>query len=217
VLRLVQGTGYELKWNFKPRNPDARPPENVGADVAAPAAAEIQVRRAKTDKKAEKYAEHGEFNVLTTTHTSPEKYDLVLYGESKDGEGEGLLTPAITLEVLQGYSVLAPKEPLALQPGGKAELVGAFHREPEFAHPVSIKADYLPAHVTCDSAELKAAANEYRLSCQAEASAKPGEYEFQLTPASIVIGLDKREVPYKIAPVTAKLIVSRNSTAQAAR
>jgi hypothetical protein len=118
---------------------------------------------------------------------------------------------------VQGYSVLPPKEPLALQPGGKAELVGAFHREPEFAHPVSVKADYLPAHVSCDAAELKAAANEYRLSCQADASAKPGEYEFQVTPASIVIGLDKREVPYKISPVTAKLIVSGNSTAQAAR
>ena len=43
---------------------------------------------------------------------------------------------------------------------------------------------------------------------RAEASAKPGEYEFQLTPASVVVGLDKREVPYKIPPVTAKLIVS---------
>jgi len=218
VLRLVQGTGYELKWNFKSRNPDARPPENVGADIASPAAAEIQVRRANTEKKEEKYADHGEFNVLTTTHTAPEKYDLVLFAESKEGEGgEGLLTPAITLDIVQGYSLLAPKEPLALQPGGQAELVGAFHREPEFAHPVSIKADYLPAHVSCDSAELKAPANEYRLSCQADASAKPGDYEFQLTPASIVVGLDKREVPYKISPVTAKLIVSGNRTAQAAR
>ena len=214
----MQGTGYELKWNFKPRNPDARPPENVNADIASPAAAEIQLRRAKTEKKEEKYAEHGAFNVLTTTHTAPEKYDVVLFAETKEGEGgEGLLTPAITLDILQGYTVLAPKEPLALQAGGKAELVGAFHREPEFAHPVSIKADYLPAHVSCEAAELKAAANEYRLSCQADASAKPGEYEFQLTPASIVIGLDKREVPYKISPVTAKLIVSGNKTAQAAR
>lgn len=215
VLRLVQGTGYSLKWSFKGRNPDARPPENVSADVPSPAGAEIQVRRAKTEKKEEKYAPQGEFSVLTTTHSSPEKYDLLLFGESKDGEGEALLTPAITLEIVQGYSVAAPKEPFALQPGGKAELVGAFHREPEFTKPVSIKAEYLPAHVTCRPAEVQSVGSEYRMSCEADASAKPGEYEFQLTPASVVVGLDQREAPYSIPPVTAKLIISE--TKQAAR
>jgi len=215
VLRLVQGTGYSMKWNFKGRNPDAHPPENVAVDVASPAAAEIAVRRAKTEKKEEKYAEKGEFSVLTTTHSSPEKYDMVLYGESKDGESEALVTPAITIEIVQGYTVAAPQEPVALPAGGKAELVGVFHREPEFAQPVSITAEYLPAHVSCRPAELHAAEKEYRLSCEAETSAKPGEYEFQLTPASVVVGLDKREVPYKIAPVTARLIVLE--TKQAAR
>jgi hypothetical protein len=215
VLRLVQGTGYSMKWNFKSRNPDARPPENVAVDVASPAAAELGVRRAKTEKKEEKYAEKGEFSVLTTTHSSPEKYDLVLYGESKDGESEALVTPAITIEIVQGYTVAAPQEAVALQVGGKAELVGVFHREPEFAQPVTITAEYLPAHVSCRPVELRAAEKEYRLACEAEASAKPGEYEFQVTPASVVVGLDKREVPYKIAPVTAKLIVSE--TKQAAR
>jgi hypothetical protein len=215
VLRLVQGTGYSMKWNFKGRNPDAHPPENVAVDVASPAAAEIAVRRAKTEKKEEKYAEKGEFSVLTTTHSSPEKYDMVLYGESKDGESEALVTPAITIEIVQGYTVAAPQEPVALPAGGKAELVGVFHREPEFAQPVSITAEYLPAHVICQPAELHAAEKEYRLSCEAEASAKPGEYEFQLTPASVVVGLDKREVPYKIPPVTARLIVLE--TKQAAR
>jgi hypothetical protein len=216
VLRLVQGAGYALKWNFKARNPDAKAPESVGVDMASPAAAEIQVRRAKTEKKEEKYADKGEFSVLTTTHTSPEKYDLVLFSESKDGEGDALLTPAITLEVVQGYSLTPPKEPLALQAGAKAELVGAFHREPEFSQPVTIKADYLPAHVTCEPVVVPAA-GEYRLSCAADASAKPGEYEFQLTPASVIVGLDKREVPYVIAPVPVKLIVSENKTTQAAR
>ncbi|MBZ5595715.1 MAG: PPC domain-containing protein [Acidobacteriia bacterium] len=217
LLRLVQGTGYPLKWSFKPRNPDARPPENVGVDVVSPSAAEISVRRAKTEKKEEKYAEKGEFSLLTTTHTSPERYDLVMFAESKDEYAEALMTPAMTVEVVQGYSVAAPKEPVALQPGGKAELTGAFHREPEFAHPVTIQADYLPAHVSCRSAELRQDASEYRLSCEAEASAKPGEYEFQLTPASVVTGLDQREVPYKIAPVTAKLIIAGSKTVQAAR
>lgn len=217
LLRLVQGTGYSLKWSFRPRNPDARPPENVGVDVVSPSAAEISVRRAKTEKKEEKYADKGEFSLLTTTHTSPEKYDLMMFADSKDDNAEGLVTQAMTLEVIQGYSMAAPKEPVTLQPGRKGELVGAFHREPEFVQPVSILAEYLPAHVSCQPVELRQEASEYRLSCEAGASVKPGEYEFQLTPSSVVVGLDKREVPYKIAPVTAKLIISANQTAQAAR
>jgi hypothetical protein len=217
VLRLVQGAGYPLKWSFKSRNPDARPPENVGVDVISPAAAEIALRRAKTEKKEEKYAEKGEFSLLTTTHTPPEKYDLMMFAESKDESAEALVTPAITLEVVQGYTVAAPHEPVTLSPGGKGELTGAFHREPEFAHPVSVQADYLPPHVTCQPVELRQDAREYRLSCEADASAKPGAYEFQLTPSSEVVGLDKREVPYKIAPVTAKLIIVGKQTAQAAK
>ena len=57
------------------------------------------MRRAKTgatDPKKEKYLDKGAFSVLTTTHTSPEKYDLVLFAESRDPEAEPLLTPAIT-------------------------------------------------------------------------------------------------------------------------
>jgi hypothetical protein len=218
VLRLVQGTGYELTWNFTKRNPDAKAPETVGADVSSPPAAEIQVRRARTDKKEEKYVEKGEFNVLTTTRTPTEKFDLMLSGQdSEENEDAGLIAPIITLDIVQGYSLTSPEEPVALQPGGKVELTGAFHREPEFTQPVTIAADYLPPHVSCKPAELRAAASEYRLSCEAQASAKPGEYEFQLTPASVVVGLDKREVPYKIAPVTAKLIISENKSTQAAR
>jgi len=219
VLRMVQGTGYELAWNFAKRAPDAKPPETVEADVSAPPAAEIQVRRARTDKKEEKYAEKGGFNVLTTTRTPPEKFDLVLVGqtEREDGEEAALLTPVITIEIVQGYSVTAPREPLALQPGGKAEVGGVFHRQPEFTQPVNITAEYLPPHVNCRPAELRAAETEYRLSCEAETSAKPGEYEFQLTPDSVVRTLDQREVPYKISPVMAKLVISEAKTTQAAR
>jgi hypothetical protein len=219
TIRMVQGTGFNLKWQFKPRQPEARPPASVGAEVAAPAAAEIQVRRANFDKKEEKYADKGEFSVLTTTHTSPERYDLVLSAQTsgEERDAEALQTRAITLEVLQGYRVAAPKASLTLSPGGTAELSGEFHREPEFPTPVHIEAEYLPSHVICERVEVNGSTSEYRMTCKAEASAKPGEYEFQLSSASIVVGLDKREVPYKIAPVSAKLVISDNKATQAAR
>ena len=217
LLRLVQGTGYSLKWRFKPRNPDARPPENVAVDVVSPAAAEISVRRAKIEKKEEKYAEQGEFSLLTTTHTAPGKYDLTMFAESKDGMAEALATPAMTLEVVQGYTLSPPRGPLTIPAGGNGELAGSFHREPEFASLVSIQAEYLPAHVSCKAVDLRQDVVEYRLYCEADAAAKPGEYEFQLAPSSTVVGLDKRETQYKIASVAAKLIISGKQTANAGR
>lgn len=219
TVRLVQGTGFNLKWQFKPRNPDARPPESVDADVAAPAAAEIQVRRASIEKKEEKYADKGEFSVLTTTQTSPEKYDLVLSAQTSGDEKdtEAMLTRAITLDVVQGYHVAAPKASVTLAPGGTAELSGNFYREPEFTEPVHIEAEYLPSHVTCERVEITGSASEYRMTCRAEPLATPGAYEFQLSSVSVVVGLDKREMPYKIAPVAAKLVISDNKTTQAAR
>jgi len=139
-----------------------------------------------------------------------------MYAESKEGSGDALVTPAITLDVVQGYRMASPK-PLTLRPGEKADLVGGFDREPEFTQPVTIQAEYLPAHVMCWPQELRSGSVEYRLACEADASAKPGEYTFQLTPASVVVGLDKREVPYKIAPVAAKLVISGTDISQIAR
>ena len=82
---------------------------------------------------------------------------------------------------------------------------------------MTLKVEYLPAQVTCQPVELRANESEYHVTCEAAASAKPGEYEFELTPASIVVGLNKRETVYKIAPVTAKLVISENKATQAAR
>src|SRR6266702_921833 len=51
----------------------------------------------------------------SSTRTPPEKLDLVLSGQSEgdDGEDAALLTPVITLEIVQGYSVTALREPVA--------------------------------------------------------------------------------------------------------
>jgi hypothetical protein len=207
VMRVVQGSGFGLKWNFKARNPDAKPPESIGVDMAAPPAAEISVRRAKNEQKEAKYADKGEFTVQTTTRTPPEKFDLMLFGV-EENDMAGMTTPAITLEIVQGYKIMPPKEPVKLRPAGKAELAGVLFREPEFSQPVKVSVEYLPAHVTCGVADIAPQVAEYRISCEADREAKPGEYNISLAPSSVIIGYDKREMPYKIAPVEAKLIVS---------
>ena len=56
----------------------------------------------------------------------------------------------------------------------------AFHREPDFAAPVTIKANNLPLGVACEPAEVRGAPARYRLSCEAGPDTQPGEYEVEL-------------------------------------
>ena len=48
----------------------------------------------------------------------------------------------------------------------------------------------------------------FRVECRAEDSAAPGEYEFEITSSSVLAGREKEKVPYSIAPVLSKIVVS---------
>jgi hypothetical protein len=215
TIRLVQGTGFELKWAYNSKVPDMRPPENI--DVDMPGAREFQVRKAEMERKSDKYAEKGTLLLLTTTQTPAQKFNLVLAGELSSGMGEDTIySPALTVEVLQGYRMEPPKT-ATVQPGGRVELSGRLIREPEFQQPVIVKLDNAPAGMKCASSDAPANATEYRIVCEAGTTVKPGEYPIQLSSSSSVIGLDKRQTSYSIAPVEGKLVVSAAPATTATR
>jgi len=114
---------------------------------------------------------------------------MILSGKTQMGmQDEVIYAPALTIEVVQGYSVDPPSQPSPLKPGGKAELNGKVRREPGFTGQVTYAIDALPLDVTCQAAETPEAGLDYKLTCEAGANAEPGTHRFFINPASILAG-----------------------------
>ena len=145
-------------------------------------------------------------------------FDVVLTAEAMiGGRKRAVALPAISFEVVQGYRLDPPVEPIEISRGDTAESTGAFHREPDFLSPVTVKVNNLPLDIECESAEIRGGPSRYRLSCQAGPTAKPGEYEIEVAPTSSLAGRDKELVPYKTEPVSAQIRVKTSTEIATAR
>lgn len=213
-VRLIQGMGHDIEYSFHARDEGARLTDRVGVNNI-PSVGNIRVIGQAKNKKG---AKEGVLHLNTTMGTLPMTFDVVLSAEAMiGGRKRTVASSAITFEVVQGYRVEPPAEPIEISSGGVAEISGVFHREPDFTAPVTVKANNLPLGVACEPAEVRGAPARYRLSCEATSSAQPGEYEVELAPASTLAGRDKELVPYRIEPVTAQITVKKSTEVATAR
>ena len=213
-VRLIQGMEHDIKYSFHGREGGARLTDRVKASNL-PSVGNVRVIGEAKNKKG---AKEGTLNLITTMGTLPMTFDVVLTAEAMIGGRERTVaSPAITFEVVQGYRLDPPAEPIEISRGGAAEITGAFHREPDFLAPVTVKVNNLPLGVACAPAEVQGAPVRYRLSCQAGPAAKPGEYEIELAPASTLADRDKELVPYKIEAVAAWIRVKKSTEMATAR
>ena len=211
TVRLIQGMETKVRWEF---DGDVSPEGRISVSNT-PAVGNIRVTGTAKNKEG---AKAGQFMVVTTMGTLPMTFDLLLSSRARiDGREQTIYAPALTVEVVQGYRIEAPKQVTEIPRDGSAEIAGRFHREPDFTSPVTVKADNLPLGVVCSAAEISAAPEEYRLECKADASAKPGEYEIELAPTSVLAGRDTELVPYKIDPVSTRLSITKSGKMARAR
>jgi hypothetical protein len=207
-VRFVQGTEYEIKWHFEADSPDIRPPKKVG--VISPGIREIEIRPAE-DPKSE-YLKEGVFKMRAVERMPLQKFNVILEGEVETGGGmQAVYSRPLTIELVQGYTIEIPATSISLQPGQVTELIGKVKREPTFSEPVTLKADFLPDKVSSQSVEIPGNQEEFRLTFQADASAVPGEHDFQLVSSSLT-GSKEKKVPYKISPLVLRLVVSTAGT-----
>ena len=209
-VKLVQGGEAEVEWKFLRRGMGIRPPAAVNAGNL-PGVGNLRVLGEKTRGSSDT----GKLTLVTTVGTPPMKFDMVLETRTTlEGREETIVAPAVTFDIVQGFT-LEPPRPLTLAPGGgRAEIEGRLNWEPSFAAPATVKADALPHDVSCQPAEVKPQTPDFRLSCQAGAAATPGEYDIELAVYSTLAGRDKENVPYTIPPVGMKLLVSKIEAAQ---
>jgi len=201
---LIQGMEAVVRWEFE--GDGVTPLDRISVSNT-PAVGNIRVNGTATGKKT---ATKGSFTVITTMGTLPMTFDLLPSIRARiDGREQTIYAPAITFDVVQGYRIEAPKQITAIPRGGAAEIVGSFHREPDFSSPVTVKADNLPLGVECAAADIDGTPEAYRIKCTANGAAKPGEYEIELAPTSVLAGRDTELVPYKIEPVATKLTITK--------
>ena len=204
TIRLVQGMQTQLTWKFESAVPGLRPPERVL--TSSPGSREVNTRVGEIGAK---YISEGWLRIGTTVGTPVLKFNLVLSGQlDVDGVPMTVYSRPMTVDVVPGYRLSLAGEGIGLTPGGGGELLGRIEREPAFKQPVSIRPENFPLGVSCPPLEVSADEDEFRVECRAEDSATPGEYEFEITSSSVLAGREKEKVPYSIAPVRSKIVVS---------
>ena len=96
------------------------------------------------------------------------------------------------------------------------EVAGTVHREPTFeGGEIHIRTEDLPEQVKCPAVIVPAGKQDFVMSCEAAPGAKPGAFPVRIASNAPDTGR-KNKADYKIADVTAKLVVGdagRNAVA----
>lgn len=210
-IRILQGMQYDLPWSVVSDEKNFRPPRRVSADVAG---AQL-VSFVPKDRK-EEYVKKGATEIRVLFGARPQKFNVVLAGQVElNGKTETLYTPALTVEVVQGYEIGLATNRIVVPPGSSAELKGRLTREPGFPNPVRIEARYLPRGVSCEPADVLPDGQEFALAFVAAPQARAGEYEIEIDSSSTMVGAGKdKALPYNIPPLRATLIVPAKGATQ---
>ena len=207
-LRLIQGMAHEIRWQFTARAPGVRPADAVSV-INGPNVANLRITGGG---KIEKGDTKGVFELNTTMGTPAMTFDLILAAQIRSNGGmQQIVSPAITVDVVQGYDVGAPEKPVAVTSNRPFAIGGSFHREPNFDSEVIVEAENLPLGVECATAAIAGNPSDYTLDCQAGEVAG-GEYKISITPKSVLASRGKEAVPYNVTPVDATLVVAAGRT-----
>ncbi len=213
-LRLIQGLERDIRWTYRALKPGVKPLSAVTL-INAPAVANLRILG---DAKIKPGDEEGTLEMNTTMGTPAMRLDLVLQARVQhEGVNHTIYSPAIIVDIVQGYNVGAPAAPPPVGPGQEFEISGSFSREPEFDSEVVVEAANLPVGVECDPATIADAPQSYSLACRVGSGAEPGEYRVEIAPRSVLAGRGKEAVPYNIPPVEAVLVVEGRAVVAASQ
>lgn len=199
-LRIIQGERQEFYWKYYSKVAGGPRPDAVTSET--PGGRDLRI----SDRVEPKRPGSGMVQMNTTIGTPASTFDMIISARVGD---EVIYAPAVTVDVVQGYYVDAPKQSATLRAGGKVELVGSVRRERGFNGPVTVAPDALPLQVSCANGVVPEGSTEYRIVCEAGADAPIGAHQILLNPSSILPEGDKGKVPYKIAAVEATLVVGK--------
>ena len=208
-LRLIQGLERDIEWTYQARQSGVQVISPVQL-VNAPSVANLRILGGAKIKAGDP---KGTFEMNTTMGTPAMRFDLVLQARVRhQGVDRTIYSPAIAVDIVQGYSVGAPQQPVEVSAGAEFSIDGSFLREPDFDSTVIVEASNLPVGVHCDARTIADSPERYSLQCRAEPDVVEGKHLVEITPQSVLAGRGKEAVPYNIKPVEAILVISAGDT-----
>jgi hypothetical protein len=207
LARFAQGFEFNMQYLIK-RN-GSKSPVKVTPQILS-AVGNLRILKGEPGKDQDK----GSFLLDTNFATPFSMLDMAFDVQTEvDGKPVTITSPMMEIEIVPGYEVKLAQNEIEIEPGGRREILGKIRREPTFEGGlVKLQAEDLPEHVTCAPVEIPAEQKEFKLSCKAEASAKPGKSAIRISSVAPDTG-KKAKADYKIPDLSATLQVESRRTA----
>jgi hypothetical protein len=202
-FRLPLGMSRPVKWKLVTQGTGVLP------DVVTGSLEYSEIRGLQLRGELESKRKGSGELILESEPDSPAvKFDMVLLAQLEiNGKKQTVAAPAVTVELVRGYSIKLASDRMQLKGGGSVELAGTVEREPTFTAAVKIKIADPPEKVTCPAIEVPNGTSEFRLACQASHDAQDGDFEVHFLSSATIPGRkDNRE--YSFPPLAAHLVVA---------
>ncbi len=201
-LRLVRGAnGLLSAWSYKAHDSSAKLkkpidlPRNAGS---------LRIRSVGDSEDAE----GGKFRMFTHERSSLGMANLNITATvTSGGRDEQIISKPLEIDVVDGYALSSPEEPLDIQAGSKTTWKGSLWRDPLFQRSINVSVVGLPLGVSCQSAELASPTTDYALECEATDKAPEGEHEVEIRAESVLS--DEGTTPYIVDPAKAIVRIAR--------
>ncbi len=208
-LRFAQGSGTKIPWKLIAEGRMHAPFEVKMSGAYACGATFLRDLHAMPKPGRPEHPNEGVFEIVSSLATPAVTFDFVLNATiHEEGNVERTVTaPAITVEIAPLYTLRLVSGQVEIKRSGKFELSGVVRREPGFSGAIKVAAEGLPEHATCSDITISPDQTNFRLLCQADAEAKPGEFEFHLASSATVPGKENQD--YRGPELKAQLRVLR--------
>jgi len=212
-FRLAVGMRQPIEWKLLRQGPGIEP-VRVKATLQYGELRGLELDGAEDGKADVAGKDSGTLVLRSQPDTPLVKFDMVVSVAVKiNGKEETVLAPAVTVDLVRGYSIALAQDRAELKSGGKIELAGTVQREPSFATAVKIQVADPPDKVTCTPIEVPEGKSEFRLVCEAAPDVQAGDFEVHLLSSAVIPGRnDKRE--YNPPPLATHLVVAGGKASQ---
>jgi hypothetical protein len=212
-FRLAVGMRQPIEWKLLRQGPGIEL-ARVSATLEYGEVRGLELEGAEGGKTDVAGKDSGTLVLRSQPDTPLVKFDMIVSAAVRiNGKEETVLAPAVTVDLVRGYSIALAQDRAELKGGGKIELAGTVQREPSFATAVKIKVADPPDKVTCAAIEVTEGKSEFRLVCEAAPDVQAGDFEVHLLSSAVIPGRnDKRE--YNFPPLAAHLVVAGGKPSQ---